>query len=700
MKYYFWVFFLFSYLVNAQFFAPSYPNSVSKNNLIVNYDFANPTTYVGTGTSVASSTGTNLPASLYNSPVFYKDPGYLKFNGANAHYMMMGDFKNYYPPVTSSTRSGVFTISLWFNPTNINGMVLSDLNSTTISYNYHMSSIEMVNGYLKFSVWPMSGIITSASTVSLNTWHHVVFTYTGSSIVAYLDGALINSSAYIRQGPAMGSLSASQYYGVAATESTNMGSGAYGSFLLADVKWYATSLSSAEVNQLYRDEAPEYDLVLMLDASKNYLSYPGSGTTWNDISGNAKIATNAAGVSYYTSGNGIMYYNGTSTGYTDFNCNLGSTNTISVEMWAYPTTLNNSMFFGFNMYDVYASNTGALGFNTGISDLYGIPATQVTNLGLLNKWNHYVFVMNSGSYLLNKIYVNGVKQTLSQIQGTQSTSAANFNGGVGRIASWIYSSSFMQNMYMSKFKVYRRELSQTEITSKYTSSIPSFVPDGLTPATASTSAYQIKQDYPSSTDGFYWIKNANINDGAAFKIYADMTTDGGGWTLILKNSSNSVWSYGNSTAYNTQNPFTTTAQITSTSSSSYSIIGWADYIKKSSSGFQYMIDAGTRGSFGGIWTANAAYSFVSNSNANTNITLNTKFGTWNYVTGNNGMAPRMPWLGYVGSNTGFYTLSDGIGNWWGTMISNNQYYSPSPWISDAGGGTANANPGIIWYWVR
>ncbi len=700
MKYYFWVFFLLSYLVKAQFFAPTYPNSVSKNNLIVNYDFANPTTYVGTGTSVASSTGTNLPASLYNSPVFYKDPGYLKFNGANAHYMMMGDFKNYYPPVTSSTRSGVFTISLWFNPTNINGMVLSDLNSTAISYNYHMSSIEMVNGYLKFSVWPMSGIITSASTVSLNTWHHVVFTYTGSSIVAYLDGALINSSAYIRQGPAMGSLSASQYYGVAATESTNMGSGAYGSFLLADVKWYATSLSSAEVNQLYRDEAPEYDLVLMLDASKNYLSYPGSGTTWNDISGNAKIATNAAGVSYYTSGNGIMYYNGTSTGYTDFNCNLGSTSTISVEMWAYPTTLNNSMFFGFNMYDVYASNTGALGFNTGISDLYGIPATQVTNLGLLNKWNHYVFVMNSGSYLLNKIYVNGVKQTLSQIQGTQSTSAANFNGGVGRIASWIYSSSFMQNMYMSKFKVYRRELSQTEITSKYTSSIPSFVPDGLTPATASTSAYQIKQDYPSSTDGFYWIKNANINDGAAFKIYADMTTDGGGWTLILKNSSNSVWSYGNSTAYNTQNPFTTTAQITSTSSSSYSIIGWADYIKKSSSGFQYMIDAGTRGSFGGIWTANAAYSFVSNSNANTNITLNTKFGTWNYVTGNNGMAPRMPWLGYVGSNTGFYTLSDGIGNWWGTMISNNQYYSPSPWISDAGGGTANANPGIIWYWVR
>lgn len=699
MKYYFWIFFLFSYLVKAQFFAPAYPNSISKNNLIVNYDFANPTSYAGAGTSVASTNGINLPATLSNSPVFYKDPGYLKFNAANAHYMMMGDLKNYYPPVSSSSRSGVFTISLWFNPTAANGVVLSDLNSTTISGGYHTSDIEMVGGYLKFSVWPKTTLITSASTVSLNTWHHVVLTYTGNSIVAYLDGALINSATYNRDGPAMASLTSSQYFALAATESTHMGSGAYGNFLLADVKWYATSLSAAEVNQLYLDEAPEYDLVLMLDASKNYLSYPGSGTTWNDISGNAKTATNAAGVSYSTSGNGIMYYNGTSTGYTDFNFNLGSATTLSFEMWVYPTTLTNSMFFGFNLYDVYA-NSGSLGFNSSMGDNYGITAAQVSSLGLLNNWNHYVFVMNSGSYLQNKIYINGVKQTLTQIQGSQNTSTVNFNGGVGRIACWIFNNNFMQNMYLSKFKVYRRELTQNEITSKYNNSTLTFIPDGLTPATASTSAYQIKQDYPSSTDGFYWIKNANINGGAPFKIYADMTTDGGGWTLILKNSSNSVWSYANTIAYNTSNPFSTAAEITSTSSSSYSIIGWADYIKKSSSGFQYMIEAGTRGNYGGIWTANAAYSFVSNSNANSNITLNTKFGTWNYVASNNGMAPRMPWYGYVGSNTGYYTLSDGTGNWWGTMISNNQYYSPSPWISDAGGGAANANPGIIWYWVR
>ena len=57
-------------------------------------------------------------------------------------------------------------------------------------------------------------------------------------------------------------------------------------------------------------------------------------------------------------------------------------------------------------------------------------------------------------------------------------------------------------------------------------------PSGLSSATAGTSAYQIKQAYPSSTDGVYWITNSNINGGTPFQMYADMTTDGGGWMLL------------------------------------------------------------------------------------------------------------------------------------------------------------------------
>ncbi|SHG39926.1 hypothetical protein SAMN05444396_1112 [Flavobacterium segetis] len=55
---------------------------------------------------------------------------------------------------------------------------------------------------------------------------------------------------------------------------------------------------------------------------------------------------------------------------------------------------------------------------------------------------------------------------------------------------------------------------------------------GLTFASAALSASAIKQAYPASTDGIYWISIPNINSGTPFQIYADMSTDGGGWMLL------------------------------------------------------------------------------------------------------------------------------------------------------------------------
>jgi hypothetical protein len=372
-------------------------------------------------------------------------------------------------------------------------------------------------------------------------------------------------------------------------------------------------------------------------------------------------------------------------------------------MWVRTNSIANGMYFGFNIYDALVID-GSIGFNTANSDQYGMTSSKVRELGIEGAWRHLVFVMYSGSKTNNKIYVNGESQALTQILASFNSTNATFNSGAGRISSWRFGLTWLMNLNVASFKIYNRELSAQEITNNYRAYQSKYYAegDGLSPATASTSAYQIKQDYPSSPDGFYWIRNANINGGNPVKIYADMTTDGGGWTLILKNSSNSVWTYVNSINYNNNIPFTSTAEVTSTSTASYSIIAWANFIKRSSTGFQYMIDAGSRRSFGGIWTANGNYSFVKTDNSQTDVTINTKFGNWNYNTANNGISQRMPWYSNTtGSGTGYITLASGTGNWWGTMVSNNQYYSPSPWLSDASGGTStNQNPGIIWYWVR
>lgn len=202
-------------------------------------------------------------------------------------------------------------------------------------------------------------------------------------------------------------------------------------------------------------------LVLNLNADM-VSSYPAINTAWYDVSGGGNNGTLTNGPTFDS--NGFITFDGIDDQCPFYAPGLGGTAT--VEMWTKCISLSGKMFFGWAYYDVW-TNGDTIGYNTGNSDIYGMSSALVSSLGIVGNWKHLVFEMRSDvPYTNNKIYVNGVNQTLSQQYSSENTSTRNFNSGNGTICGWLGGGYYM-NQQVSSFRVYNRALTQTEILQNY-----------------------------------------------------------------------------------------------------------------------------------------------------------------------------------------------------------------------------------------
>ena len=208
-------------------------------------------------------------------------------------------------------------------------------------------------------------------------------------------------------------------------------------------------------------------LVLNLDAG-NTASYPGTGTTWTDLSGNGNNGTLINGTSYSSANGGTMVFDGINDNVTINNSTLLDSQTITIESWAYLNgTLNQAAFIfekGYvnTQYSNFFYSDGMFLFRTqGLSNL-DLTITSSSYMSA-NSWNHITCTYALG---VKSIYVNGV--LANQITGVTGTIPSN-SGGIflGCYYNGPSSPNFYLNGKIAISRAYNIALTPPQIQQNY-----------------------------------------------------------------------------------------------------------------------------------------------------------------------------------------------------------------------------------------
>jgi hypothetical protein len=214
-------------------------------------------------------------------------------------------------------------------------------------------------------------------------------------------------------------------------------------------------------------------LILCLDAA-NPKSYPGSGTTWFDLSknGNHAYGQDDGGASidslnfpiYETENNGRFLFDGSRS--LIIPTNMGDHTTGAHEMWFYRNTSNA------NDYIADARNgTGSWWLTNYQSndniDIHGRleaddPLPHTDNSNWWFRWLHVVIMSTDGSN--SRLFINGEEILSPNIKDNQSL---NMNLGSNFIIGGRYTASGRWIGYFSLYKIYSRELTPDEIKQNF-----------------------------------------------------------------------------------------------------------------------------------------------------------------------------------------------------------------------------------------
>ena len=202
--------------------------------------------------------------------------------------------------------------------------------------------------------------------------------------------------------------------------------------------------------------------VFALDAG-SAVSYPGTGTTWFDLSGNTRNFTLTNGPAYSSVNSGVIIFDGAND-YAELNYTLPN-NTITIMVWYYSGSsagrsyldsliANDGPTSGFDIR--IAGNSFQLieWFNSGsISPIIGVIAD--------NSWYLVVYTYDGSRY---KTYLNNTKTNDTAITGPRYTVAQTIH-----IANEPFFGNGTRTLggYVSEVRILNRALTETELTNYY-----------------------------------------------------------------------------------------------------------------------------------------------------------------------------------------------------------------------------------------
>jgi hypothetical protein len=450
-------------LTTAEIKQNYFGSPIVTDGLVFAVDANNIVSYPKSGTIWYGLTG-SFSASLVNGPTF--DPangGSIVFDGTDDYVQTN---------LSQNTDNALITWECWYFDDTPGGFV----SNTAIISNYGPSgttpftSLHVTEVGQAFFGQRNSGGSESQAVYSGNLcdgrWHHVVGTVDSTNISIYVDGVLQASNTKVT-----GVTTSGQNIVIGGNHL-----GRYQTCKIANARIYNVALTPAQIQQNYQAEQYRFgqnqgivtgSLSLYLDAS-NGTSYPGSGTTWFDLSGNGNNVSLVNGPSFNTT-NGFSYFN------FDGSNDYGTTGNVLVNTAQYAIFLvfrplnvstvlggfaGQNDFIEYGIYNAggqghryYTNGPGALDGNITMYANNTWYIACLTNTPLYNgATNRQVYFLN-GTEIVNKAYA-----------ATVGSQVYNFN--IAGNGIWGPTGDFMP-IDIAALLVYERGLDKAEVLQNY-----------------------------------------------------------------------------------------------------------------------------------------------------------------------------------------------------------------------------------------